>query len=76
MNYNISNTDRTVRFLIFVLALILFLFDILSGWAAYFFISVGTVLLVTSLLSFCPIYKVLGISTFPKKTKAKNQEEQ
>jgi hypothetical protein len=76
MNYNISNTDRIIRFLIFVLAIILFLFDILSGWTAYISISVGTILLVTSLLSFCPIYKILGISTFHKKTKTKNQLEQ
>jgi hypothetical protein len=76
MNNNISNIDRTVRFLVFVTAIILFLLDILTGWAAYLVITIGTVLLVTSLLSFCPIYRVLGISTYQRKTKVKNQQGQ
>lgn len=66
MNQNLSNTDRIVRFLLFVVAIVLFAMDILSGWLAYTAVIIGTIFLLTSLMSFCPIYKVLGICTSKK----------
>jgi hypothetical protein len=61
MNQNLSNTDRVIRFLLFVVAITLFVTDVVNGWLAYTLIFIGTVFLLTSLMSFCPIYKVLGI---------------
>ncbi|PHR42972.1 MAG: hypothetical protein COA32_16930 [Fluviicola sp.] len=66
MNPNLSNTDRVVRFLLFVVAIVLFVTDVINGWLAYSTIFVGTVFLLTSLMSFCPIYRALGICS--KKT--------
>lgn len=68
MNPNLSNTDRVVRFLLFVVAIVLFLAGIISGWLAYSIIFVGTVFLLTSLMSFCPIYKALGICSNKAET--------
>lgn len=73
MSNNISTTDRIIRFLLFVAAITLFMLNIISGWLAYTLIAVGTVFLLTSLLSFCPIYRALGISTF--KAKKQNIKE-
>jgi len=61
MNPNLSNTDRVVRFLLFVVAIVLFVTDVINGWLAYSIIFVGTVFLLTSLMSFCPIYRALGV---------------
>ncbi len=66
MNNNLSNIDRIIRFLLFVVAIVLFATDILRGWLAYTAVIVGTVFLLTSLMSFCPVYKVLGIRTSGK----------
>lgn len=71
MNMNISNTDRLVRFILFLIAIGLFIFDIISGWLAYTIISIGTVFLLTSLLSFCPIYRIFGWNS---RKKVENKE--
>lgn len=57
---NISNIDRVLRLIFFILSIFLFVFDLTEGWIAYTLIIAGTVFLITSLLSFCPIYKAFG----------------
>lgn len=57
---NISNIDRVLRLIFFKLSIFLFVFDFTEGWIAYTLIIAGTVFLITSLLSFCPIYKAFG----------------
>lgn len=71
MNPNLSNTDRVVRFLLFVVAIVLFVTDVINGWLAYSIIFVGTVFLLTSLMSFCPIYRAFGICS--KKTETETE---
>lgn len=63
---NISNIDRLVRFILFIVSILLFVFDIINGWLAYTLILAGTVFLLTSLLSFCPIYRIFGWSSRKK----------
>lgn len=69
MNVNLSTADRVIRFLLFVVAMGLFLLEIIDGWLAYTLVIAGTVLLLTSLMSFCPIYRILGIKTYRKVNK-------
>ncbi len=59
---NINTPDRLFRALLGVLLLELAFFWLGSGWqiAAY---AVGAIMLVTSTLSFCPLYRVFGFST-------------
>ncbi len=65
---NMSTTDRIIRVLIFILAAYLFIGDILaSPWGLVALIA-GSVLLLTSMINFCPIYKALGISTRKSKS--------
>lgn len=66
MKNNLGNADRIIRGLSFVLVLVLFLTNVLQGVLAYSLLGITGVLLVTSLINFCPIYAALGIST--KKT--------
>ena len=63
MKKNINNLDRIIRITIFALALILFITKILTGTIAVVFLIVGTVLMFTSIINFCPIYRLLGINT-------------
>lgn len=67
MERNLGNTDRIVRFflgLILVLAPLANLPPVWTQtWMAGAAIGIGAVLMVTSLVRFCPLYRVIGIST-------------
>lgn len=67
MKKNISATDRIIRVMIAAITAILFFTNIISGIAGIVLMAVGGILLLTSVINFCPIYYVLGISTFGKK---------
>jgi hypothetical protein len=57
MERNMSNTDRSIR-----IALGLVIIGI-AGWLGSWWGLVGVVLVGTGLIRWCPIYKLLGIST-------------
>ncbi len=61
---NVGQVDRMLRIVVGIVLIALFF--VLTGPARYLAI-VGLVALGTGLLSFCPLYSVLGISTCPKK---------
>ncbi len=65
---NLNTWDRLVRALLGLVALELAFFWLAGGLqiAAY---VVGAVLLVTALVRFCPLYRVLGISTLSRDGK-------
>ncbi|MCC5922238.1 MAG: DUF2892 domain-containing protein [Crocinitomicaceae bacterium] len=67
MNNNISTADRVIRFILFTLAIVAFILEWIDGVYAYVLIGLGTVFLLTSLLSFCPIYRVFGWNSARKK---------
>ena len=60
MTSNMGNADRVIR-LILGLALVS-LFFLVEGGARWFGL-IGVVLIVTSSVSFCPLYRLLGLST-------------
>lgn len=60
MKKNIGTVDKAIRI---ILALALFsLYFILEGNARYLAV-IGLVPLLTAFISFCPIYKILNISS-------------
>ncbi|MDX8402684.1 MAG: DUF2892 domain-containing protein [Mariprofundaceae bacterium] len=63
MKANVGTVDRFVRGIV-GLALILagFLAGLASPWN-WVAIGVGVVLVLTALISFCPLYRVLGVNT-------------
>jgi hypothetical protein len=61
---NVGRVDRMLRIVVGIVLIALFF--VLTGPARYLAI-VGLVALGTGLLSFCPLYSVLGINTCPKK---------
>jgi hypothetical protein len=63
MKKNVSNLDKGIRVAIAALVAVLYYFDIITGTLAYVLMGVGIILLVTSLINFCPLYRVLGINT-------------
>ncbi|GGH20760.1 hypothetical protein GCM10007423_01350 [Dyadobacter endophyticus] len=67
MKSNLENADKIVRVLVLLGALVLYFMEVTSGVFGIALIVIGSVLLLTSLLNYCPLYSVLGISTKRKK---------
>jgi uncharacterized membrane protein YtjA (UPF0391 family) len=67
MKKNVGITDKWIRILIAVVILVLYGFDIITGTTAMVLFIVGIILLLTSLISFCPLYTIFGINTCKKK---------
>ena len=65
MTANVGSTDKIVRV---VLALAAFVFAFVTGIGSALgivLLVVGVVLAATAVTGFCPIYRVLGMSTCP-----------
>ena len=61
-----NNIDRVVRILIAITIAVLYYMNILPGIWATILLVVAGVFILTSFVSFCPIYWGLGLSTRKK----------
>lgn len=68
MKKNVNNIDKGIRVAIAALVALLYYFDVITGTLAYVLMGVGIILLVTSLINFCPLYRLLGINTCKLKS--------
>ena len=67
MTKNVGNIDKLVRLIIAVVLFILVYTDTVKGnTMQYVLLTLALISALTSLLNFCPIYKVLGINTCKK----------
>jgi hypothetical protein len=66
---NVGTPDRIIRIVIglVLVALPFALGAALPGWLAIGLPIVGLVLFLTAFIAFCPIYRVLGVSTASRK---------
>ncbi len=67
MKKNMGGTDRFIRVLLAAAFAFLFFNDNVTGTAGIVLLVISGVFLLTSLVSFCPLYPLLGINTCPKK---------
>ena len=67
MKSNMGSADKIVRVLLALSAAVLYFTAITSGTLGIALMVIGTVLLITSFLNFCPLYTIFGISTRNKK---------
>ena len=70
MKKNVNSIDKVIRILLAVVLGVLILTNQVAGTLAIIFGVLAVVLLLTSFLSFCPIYALLNISTLKKSDKA------
>ena len=66
MNKNESGFDRVLRVILAVAIAVLYFTGVLSGTWAIVLGVIAVILLITGLVGFCPLYKLLGISTLKK----------
>jgi len=67
MKKNMGTIDRVIRSLIAIVIAILFFTHTISGTLGIVLLVVAAIFLVTSIISFCPLYYLLGWSTDKKK---------
>lgn len=66
MKKNMGAADRLIRTIAAAVIAILYFKGIISGVLATVLLIVAAIFLVTSFISFCPLYKVFGINTCSK----------
>ena len=67
MKKNMGATDKIIRILIAAVIAVLYFTKVITGTLGIILLVLAVVFVLTSLISFCPLYKPLGISTCPKK---------
>ncbi|HUU72483.1 MAG TPA: DUF2892 domain-containing protein [Burkholderiales bacterium] len=65
MNPNMGSADRAIRIIAGIV--LVSLFFVLEGGARWLGL-IGVVLIGTALINFCPLYRMLGVSTSGTKT--------
>jgi hypothetical protein len=66
MKKNMGSLDRIIRLAIVVIIAILYFTGVISGTWAIILGILALILLITSLVSTCPLYMLFGISTRKK----------
>ncbi len=67
MKKNMGSIDKTIRIIIAVVVAGLYYGNIISGTLGIVLLVLAGVFVLTSLVSFCPLYTLFGISTCPTK---------
>ena len=67
MTANLGSPDRILRAILGIVLIVLPLLNIPAIWSsaglAYGSMAVGLILVLTALVRFCPLYRLVGIST-------------
>jgi len=67
MKKNMGTADSIIRTLLAVLFAVLYFTNTVTGVFGSVLLVLGTVFLVTSFISFCPLYTLVGLNTCPAK---------
>jgi Protein of unknown function (DUF2892) len=67
MKPNMGSADRIVRLLIAAVIAVLYFTNTISGTLGLVLLVLAGVFVLTSLVSFCPLYKIVGLNTCPVK---------
>ncbi|HOW30050.1 MAG TPA: DUF2892 domain-containing protein [Bacteroidales bacterium] len=63
MKANVGKTDKLIRLLLALAGLILYIFNVVQGTFGIIVLIIAAILIITSIVNFCPLYAVLGIKT-------------
>jgi len=67
MKKNMGLTDKIVRFIVAIIVAILYFTETISGTLALVLGAFAGIMVLTSFISFCPLYVPFGISTRKKE---------
>lgn len=69
MKKNMGSTDKIIRVLIAVVVAALFFTKVITGLLGIILLAVAGIFILTSVVSFCPLYTIFGISSCPVESK-------
>jgi hypothetical protein len=67
MKKNMGGADRTIRIIIAAIIGTLYFTNVLTGTLGIVLLVLSAVFVLTSLISFCPLYTIFGLKTCPTK---------
>jgi len=67
MKKNMGITDKIVRILLAILFVVLYFTNVVTGTWGYVLLALAAIFLLTSLISFCPLYLPFGLKTSKKE---------
>ncbi|MEY8849205.1 DUF2892 domain-containing protein [Psychroserpens sp. XS_ASV72] len=67
MKANMGKADRFIRIALAILVVVLYWNGNIQGTLAYVLLAFAAIFLLTSFVSFCPLYTLLGINTCKTK---------
>ena len=67
MKKNMGVADRSLRVIIAIAIVALYYFKVIDNTLAYVLLAFAAIFLLTSIVSFCPLYPLLGINTCKTK---------
>lgn len=60
---NMGNSDRSIRSVLAIIMLALYYFYVITGTLGVVLLVLSGIFLLTSFISFCPLYAPFGLST-------------
>lgn len=67
MKPNMGTADRIIRVLLAAVFAYLYFSGTITGTWGLVLVILGAVFVLTSVISFCPLYPLVGVNTCPKK---------
>ena len=67
MKANMGPLDKAIRIILAIVFAMLFITKTVEGTLGMVLLVLGGVFLLTSVISFCPLYTIFGLSTCKKK---------
>jgi len=67
MKKNMGTVDKAIRILVAVVIAILFYTNVITGTIGIVLLVLAAVFVITSLISFCPLYLPFGINSGKKR---------
>jgi hypothetical protein len=67
MKKNMGNADRIFRIIVAIVIAVLYFTHVVTGTLGIVLMVLAGVFVLTSLVSFCPLYTLVGASTCPAK---------
>lgn len=63
MKKNMGGADRIIRIILALVVGALYYFKVIDGTLAYILLALSAVFVLTSFISFCPLYTLFGLNT-------------
>jgi hypothetical protein len=69
MKVNMGTVDKAVRIILALIFSALYFTGTVTGILSYILLGLGAIFILTSVISFCPLYTLLGFNTCKIKSK-------